>query len=194
MARRCKRVAHGRHRVGLVVNLEPKYSASDEPADREATKRADAYMNRQYLDPIFVGRYPEELEAIFGEAWPAWPFEDFALISQPIDFLGLNYYTRSVTRFDPTAWPLRAAPVRRKQATYTETEWEVFAQGLTDGLVWVNERYGGPPLYITENGAALFDPPTVAGDRLADPLRVDYLRQHIVAIYEAIEAGVDVRG
>jgi beta-glucosidase len=76
--------------IGLVVNLEPKYPASNEPADREATARADAYMNRQYLDPVFLGRYPGELGETFGEAWPAWPAEDFQLINQPIDFLGVN--------------------------------------------------------------------------------------------------------
>jgi beta-glucosidase len=186
--------AHGRHRVGLVVNIEPKYPASDAPADRDATARADAYMNRQYLDPVVTGRYPAELSAIFGEAWPVWPAEDFALIQQPIDFLGVNYYTRNVTRFDPTAWPLRAAPVRQRRATYTETEWEVFPQGLTDVLLWVKERYGSIPLYVTENGAAFYDPPSAAGDRLQDPLRVDYLRGHIAAVHRAIDAGVDVRG
>ena len=115
--------------IGLVVNIEPKYPASDDPADVAATARAEAYMNRQYLDPIFFGRYPEEMAEIFGEAWPDWPAEDFALIQQPIDFLGVNYYTRSVTRFDPKAWPLRACAVRQQQATYTETSWEVFPQG-----------------------------------------------------------------
>jgi beta-glucosidase len=186
--------AGGKHRIGIVVNLEPKYAASEEPADRAATARADAYMNRQYLDPIFLGRYPEELEEVFGDAWPAWPHEDFALIGQPIDFVGVNYYTRSVTRFDPTAWPLRAIPVRQKRATYTETGWEVFSKGLTDTLVSVKERYGNPPTYITENGAAFFDPPVVDGDHLADPLRVDYLRKHIAAVHAAVEAAVDVRG
>jgi beta-glucosidase len=186
--------AHGQHRIGLVVNIEPKYPVSDAPADREATARADAYMNRQYLDPVFVGRYPAELEAIFGAAWPAWPAEEFALINEPIDFLGINYYTRNVTRFDPAAWPLRAAPVRQRHATHTETDWEVFARGLTDVLLWVHERYGRVPLYVTENGAAFYDPPTAVGDRLQDSLRVDYLRRHIEAVYLAIEAGVDVRG
>ncbi len=186
--------AGGRHRIGLVVNLEPKYPASDDPADRAAVARADAYMNRQYLDPVFLGRYPEELRDVFGEAWPAWPAEYFALIAQPIDFVGVNYYTRSVTRFDPHAWPLRAAAVRQKRATYTETGWEVFPQGLTDTLAWVKERYGNPPTYVTENGAAFFDPPVADGEPLADPLRVDYLRKHITAVHAAVEAGVDVRG
>jgi beta-glucosidase len=186
--------AEGRHRVGIVVNLEPKYPASDDPPDRAATVRADAYMNRQYLDPIFLGRYPEELAEIFGEAWPQWPTADLAHIRQPIDFLGINYYTRNVTRFDPDAWLVRAAPVPQRRATYTETGWEVFAPALTDTLVWVKDRYGNPPVYVTENGAAFFDPPALEGDRLADPLRVDYLRRHIEAVHAAIEAGVDVRG
>jgi beta-glucosidase len=186
--------SEGRHRIGIVVNLEPKYAASDAREDREATARADAYMNLQYLDPIFLGRYPDELRAIFGEAWPDWPAEDFTLIRAPIDFVGINYYTRNVTRFDAEHWLLHAAPVRQKQATYTETGWEVFAQGLTDALVRVKERYGNPIVYVTENGAAFFDPPTADGDRIEDPLRVAYLRRHIEALHAAMEKGVDLRG
>ncbi len=186
--------AEGKHSIGLVVNLEPKYPASPRAEDLAATARADAYMNRQYLDPVFLGAYPGELEEIFGEAWPRWPEEDFALIRQPLDFLGINYYTRNVTRFDPDAWPLRAAGVRQTQATYTETGWEVFPRGLTDVLVWVKERFDNPPVYITENGAAFYDPPAVTGDPLSDPLRVDYLRGHLLAVSDAIQAGCDVRG
>jgi beta-glucosidase len=186
--------AEGKHRIGLVVNLEPKYALSQNAEDRAATARADAYMNRQYLDPVFFGRYPHELREIFGEAWPAWPQEDFALIQEPIDFLGVNYYTRNVTRHDPEAWPLQAAPVRQKQATYTETGWEVYPQGLTDVLVWVKDRYGNPPVYITENGAAFYDPPVVVGDALSDPLRVDYLHRHLCAVREAMAAACNVQG
>ncbi|HXJ79906.1 MAG TPA: GH1 family beta-glucosidase [Candidatus Methylomirabilis sp.] len=186
--------AEGKHRIGLVVNLEPKYAASGDSADHAAVVRADAYTNRQYLDPVFRGHYPEELGQMFGEAWPAWPAEDFALIAQPIDFVGVNYYTRSVTRADPHAWLLGAAPVRQRHATYTETGWEVFPQGLTDVLLWVKERYGNPATYVTENGAAFFDPPCADGGRIIDPLRVDYLRKHIRAIHAAIDRGVDLRG
>ena len=186
--------AAGRHQIGVVVNLEPKYPASDAAADRAATTRADAYMNRQFLDPMLLGQYPDELAEIFGEAWPRWPAADLELIRQPIDFVGINYYTRNVTRFDPESWPLRAGPVRQKRATYTETGWEVFPQGLTDILVSVKQRYGNPPLYITENGAAFFDPPTAEGDRIDDPLRVDYLRKHVAAMHAALDQGVDLRG
>jgi len=186
--------ALGKHSIGIVVNIEPKYAASDDPADRAATERAHAYMNLQFLDPVLLGRYPEALKEIFGEAWPAWPAEDLASISQPIDFVGINYYTRSVTRFDATKWPVLAAPVRQKQATYTEMDWEVFPQGLVDTLLAVKERYGNPRVYVTENGAAFFDPPVAADGRVADPLRVDYYRRHVAAVHEARTAGANVHG
>jgi beta-glucosidase len=186
--------ALGRHQIGLVVNIEPKYPASQLETDLAATRRADAYMNRQFLDPALKGEYPPELTEIFGEAWPQWPAADFNLIRQRLDFIGVNYYTRNVTRSDPNSWPLQASPVRQRQHTYTETGWEVFPQGLTDTLLWVNKRYGNLPIYITENGAAFFDPPQVEGEVLEDPLRVDYLRKHVRAVHAAIRAGVDVRG
>ncbi len=184
----------GKHQIGLVVNLEPKYAASDSAADQAATRRAHAYMNGQYLDPVFLGRYPEEMREIFGVAWPQWPAADYELIKQKLDFIGFNYYTRSVTRDAPEAWPVRAGRVIQPQATYTETSWEVFPQGLTDTLAWIRERYANPPVYITENGAAFYDPPVAENGRVVDSLRVDYLRKHIGAVHAAIAAGSDVRG
>ena len=186
--------AEGGHQIGLVVNLEPKYAASQEPADLAACARADAYMNRQYLDPALLGHYPFEMREIFGKAWPEWPERDFELIRQRIDFVGVNYYTRGVTRDDRSAWPQRAASVRQPRATYTETGWEVCPQGLADTLAWVRRRYGDIPMYITENGAAFYDPPTADGGRIDDPLRVAYLRDHLRAVRAAIDQGADIRG
>jgi beta-glucosidase len=186
--------AVGRHQIGLVVNLEPQRPASGSPADVAAANRVDAYMNRQYLDPALLGRYPDELRDIFGEAWPAWPDADLALIQQPIDFIGVNYYTRRVQRDDPAAWPLRATGVPQVGATYTETGWEVCPSAFTDVLLWVHARYGGLPIYVTENGAAFYDPPVADGGRVRDPLRVSYLRSHLRALHAAMARGVDVRG
>jgi beta-glucosidase len=184
--------AAGARQVGLVVNLEPKYPASERPEDLAATRRADAYMNRQYLDPVFLGRYPDELSEIFGAAWPDFPPEDFALIGQPLDFLGINYYSRGLTRHDPSAfghWSTVPHATNRR----TDMDWEVFPQGLRDVLLSVKQRYPPVPLYITENGAAFPDPETASGG-LRDPLRVDYFRSHLLALREAMAAGVDVRG
>ena len=185
--------AIGKHEIGLVVNLEPKYPASDSAQDAAAVQRADAYMNRQYLDPALLGSYPQELRTIFGDAWPEWPAEDFQLIKQPLDFIGVNYYTRSVTAA-ADSYPLDARAVRQPLGTYTETHWEVFPQGLSDTLKWVKARYGDIPMYITENGAAFFDPPVAEGGRIRDPLRIDYLQKHLSAVHDAIQAGCDIRG
>jgi len=186
--------ADGRHQIGLVVNLMPKHPASPSAEDVAATQRADAYMNRQYLDPALQGRYPEELQDIFGEAWPGWSPEEVAALRAPIDFLGVNYYTRRVIRADAESWPVGASEVRQEGAIYTETGWEVYAQGLQDTLSWVKQRYGDVPLYVTENGAAFPDPAQAPGDVVEDPLRVAYLREHLRAVRDAIAAGCDVRG
>ena len=186
--------AIGKHRIGIVVNLEPKYPASEDPADLAATRRADAYMNRQYLDPVFFGRYPDELREIFGDAWREPAPRDMELIAQRIDFLGINYYTRNVTRDDPGAWPVRARGVHQPQHVYTETGWEVYAPALTRLLLWVKERYGDVPLYITENGAAIYDPPTPIDGRIDDPIRTWYLREHLLAARDAMRQGVNLNG
>jgi beta-glucosidase len=180
-------------RVGLVVNLEPKFPASGSAADAAAAARADAYMNRQFLDPVFLGRPPDELPAIFGEAWRQYSLRDFDLIRSPIDFLGVNYYTRAVVKDEPEAFT-GASPVRQRGALHTEMDWEVYPQGLLDALVWVKSRYGDIPLYVTENGAAFSDPPEPGPEGFADPLRVAFLRDHLKATREAIARGIDVRG
>ena len=186
--------AFGKHAIGMVVNLEPKVPASDSADDLAATRRADAYMNRQYLDPLFGRGYPEEMPDLFGEAWPRFPAADFDVIAAPIDFVGINYYKRGVTKNDPSHWVERASLVHVPGSIYTETDWEVHAPALTDLLLWFRERYGAMPLYITENGAAFSDPSAAPGDVVEDPLRVQYLREHLAALEHAVAAGVDVRG
>ena len=181
-------------KIGIVVNLEPKYPASESPEDLDAVRRADAYMNRQFLDPVFLGKYPAELREIFGEAWPEWSDEDMQQIKQPIDFLGVNYYTRRVERFHPDHLPLRTKHVPQPQHIETDTNWEVYPEALTKVLLWVNERYGKLPVYITENGAAFYDPPHTIDGVVEDPLRVEYYRQHLRAAYEAMKKGVNLRG
>ncbi|MCH7342889.1 GH1 family beta-glucosidase [Pelomonas sp. CA6] len=187
--------AVGRQQIGLVVNIEPKHVMPDaSEADRHAQRLADAYMNRQYLDPALLGRYPEELREVFGAAWPDWSDAEVEALKAPVDFLGLNYYTRAVVRHDAQAWPVPASPVRQPGAIYTETGWELHPQSLTDTLLWMSERYGGLPLYVTENGAAFYDPPKPVDGRVDDPLRVHYLRTHLGAVRDAIARGADVRG
>jgi len=178
--------------VGIVLNIEPKAPATDDPADVAAAARAEAYMNRWFLEALTLGRYPDELRAMFAP-WPAFPAADFDLIRAPLDWLGLNYYTRGVMRHDPAAPPPHAAHVRQPGSVYTELGWEVWPRALTATLLWLKERTA-LPLYITENGAAFPDPDVASAEPLPDPQRADYLRAHLLAAREAIRLGVDLRG
>jgi beta-glucosidase len=180
--------------IGIVINLEPKYPESSSADDIAATARSDAYMNRQYLDPLMLGRYPEEMSDIFGDAWRDPSSDDMELIRQKIDFLGVNYYTRSVNRRDDICLPERARRIFQPLSMHTQIGWEVFPEALTRVLLWVKERYGDIPQYITENGSSFYDPPSPLDGKVEDPLRVAYLRAHLKAAHDAIDQGVDLRG
>ena len=180
---------NGAEAVGLVVNLEPHQPATDTPEDRAAAARGDAYVNRFFLDPAFGRPYPAELAEMFGDAWPGF---DEAPVDAPPDFVGVNYYKRAVCAHGDDGL-LRMRPVSQPRSTHTAMGWEVYPDGLRDILLWAHERYG-VPLYVTENGAAFYDPPAVAGDPLDDPLRVAYFHDHLGAVAEALAAGADVRG
>ncbi len=186
--------SEGVKQIGIVVNLIPKEPATESPEDRAASDRSGVYVNSQYLDPVISGRIPEKLPAIYGSAWKEWPAGDMKEISRPIDFVGVNYYTREVVRSDDQAVPDRASPVRLPDRLYTDTGWEVYPEGLVHTLLDVKRKYGRVPLFLTENGAAFPDPPHAHGARVHDPLRVEYYRQHLAAALEAIRLGVDLRG
>ena len=101
---------------------------------------------------------------------------------------------RDMIHHDAATWPVHTGVAPQSQSTYTDTGWEVFPKGLTEILLWVRQRYGNIPQYVTENGAAFYDAPCARDGRINDPLRVDYYRTHLRAIHDAIEAGVDLRG
>ncbi|MGH9456250.1 MAG: GH1 family beta-glucosidase [Thermoanaerobaculia bacterium] len=186
--------AEGKHQVGIVLNLEPKEPASNSAEDVAAMRRADAYMNRQYLDPLFRGFYPEELIEIFGDGWRDFPAADFDVIRRDIDFLGINYYKRGIMKFDPNEPYERATAVPQRGAVCTILGWESHAPSLEKLLLRVANDYTKVPLYVTENGACFYDPPAAIDGRVEDPLRIEYLRRHFLAASEAIRQGVDLRG
>ena len=185
--------AIGKHEIGLVVNLVPIHAASNSEADRQAANRLDAYFNRQFLDPVLLGEVANELPEMFGSAWPEWTAAELKEIRQPIDFVGINYYLRLVVQDDPSSGPARAKAVRQVDAPHTEMGWEIYPQGLTGILCWIKSRYGDLPQYITENGAAFSDT-VLPNGRVNDVPRVEYLENHLRAAWQAIQAGVDLRG
>lgn len=181
------------HRIGLVVNLEPKDPASDSPEDLAATRRAHTYFNEQYCDPVLLGRNTPDLREVYGVGWTDWTPEELARVSRPIDFLGINYYTRALTRHDAGRPPVCDARVVPEGALRMTTGWEYYPQGLERTLLWVKERYGNVPLYVTESGGAFEDPPVTDG-RVDDPLRVETHRSLLRSCRDAIAKGVDLRG
>lgn len=183
----------GDFRVGLAVNLLPIHPASASEADRQAAERLDTYINRQFLDPVLLGTFPKEFAELYGESWSQVGEDDLRRISQPIDFIGINYYLRLVVRDDPQGDRLRATIVNVPDCRTTSMGWEIYPQGLTEIVNWVHGRYGSVPLYITENGAA-FEDHLLPNGAVDDPLRVEYLKAHLLAARHAIIDGADLRG
>jgi beta-glucosidase len=182
-----------KQQIGLVVNLVPIDPATDSPADTQAARRMDAYLNRQFLDPVFLGVYPAEMREMFGSDWQSIEVADAKLIQAPIDFVGINYYLRLFVADDASAGPSRARIVDSPNCPRTATGWEIHPQGLVDTLRSVRDRYGSIPLYITENGAAFDDEPKPNG-AVHDSDRVEYIRNHLRAARQAIGQNINLRG
>ena len=194
-------------RVALSLNLYPVQPAG--PADADAARRIDGLQNRFFLDPVLRGAYPADLVA---DLAPVTDLDfvaagDLALIGQPLDALGVNYYSRHVVRAGtgrprpgpagrllPSPYP-GAADVGFEEAGTERTAmgWEMHAAGLTGVLTRVATEYAAPALYVTENGAAFADTVTADG-RVHDRERTAYLAAHLGACRDAVAAGVDLRG
>ena len=172
--------------LGIVLNQSPFHPATDSDADRAHARLDDGLILRWYMDPLFADGYPADVLEHLGEDGPPVLDGDLATIRQPIDFLGVNYYTRAVSGDPQAVEALRAGSER------TAMGWEVYPQGLTELLCRLDRDYRLPPIYIMENGAAFEDRPQ--DGRIHDVDRVRYLRSHLEALRAAIDAGVDVRG
>jgi beta-glucosidase len=170
------------------VDLNVVHPISDNEKDREAASRLDELWNRWFIDPIFNGEYPP----LAKEAGLKPKREDMDLIKQPLDFLGVNYYTRLLAAYDPSN-PLIRAKVINKKTPVTEMGWEVYPNGLCETLTRLREEYGNPVLFVTENGAAFEDNVKRNGE-VQDDDRIAFLRDHMLAAYRAIKDGVRLNG
>jgi beta-glucosidase len=180
--------------VGITLNLAPVHPATSSSEDREAALRMDGYLNRWFLDPVFRGRYPEDMVALFSRRYG--PLDcalpgDRELMSAPIDFLGINYYMPKRVRASFNNGPLGIEPVNGG-SRHTAMGWEVDADGLHSLLLRIRRDYGPIPIYITENGAA-YDDAEVVNGTVDDPERTTYLKEHLAALERAVADGVDVR-
>ncbi|MDP5205903.1 GH1 family beta-glucosidase [Alishewanella sp. SMS8] len=174
---------------GIVLNFSPCHPASNSAADVRAAEMADQYHNQWYLQPLLEGSYPPLLAELATDEQPLRVDGDMAIIAEPIDFLGVNYYTRTVYRANEKGWFSDVPPTTQP---LTDMGWEIYPKGLTEILLALHQRYTLPPIYITENGAAM--PDSLLQDKVADQHRVDYFQQHLQATENAIKAGVDIQG
>ena len=177
--------ANGAKNVGIVTNLQKCEPASDSAADAEANELFDGIFNGWYLGGLYKGQYPARVIKMFEPYLPKDFERDMATVSAPLDWAGVNYYSRSLIAADP------GSPTGFKQVDgtleKTDIGWEIYPKGLTDLLVRVSSDYTKVPIYVTENGMAEVD-----GDD--DPRRVTYYEDHLKAVLAARAAGADVRG
>ncbi len=203
--------------VSITLNLAYVQPASEQPEDVRAAEHVDALANRIFLDPILRGEYPAQLQDDLRHVTD-WSFVrdgDTAAIAQPLDVLGINYYTPTIVRASTTAeratWTARwsdevigalggvpypgtdLAVQVPKDGPLTAMGWLIAPETLTALLERVHRDYPGIPIVITENGAAFGDEPGADGV-VHDADRIEYLRAHVAAVHEAIGRGVDVRG
>jgi beta-glucosidase len=216
LATQAIRAADPLARIGITLNLYAVDPATDDPADLDGARRVDGLQNRIFLDPVLLGHYPydvmEDVEHLggVGEVRDG----DLAVINTPIDFLGVNYYSRHVISgnapapADETPAEPATPPVFEEASTWvgadnvrnvfrglprTAMDWEVDPDGLHEVLTRLRNEYPAVPVLVTENGAAFTDRVNDDGT-IHDPDRVAYLDAHLRACHRAIEDGVPLRG
>lgn len=177
-------------RLGTVLNLQPIVAADEGEEHEAAVALADAAFHRASLDPLLLGSYPDVVVPFLA---PLLRDGDLATIHQEIDVLGVNHYTRLRVRADAASPAGLALVPPPEGAEVTAMGWEVAPEAFRAQLIELKERYGNPPVVVTENGAAYADAAPVGG-RVEDPRRVRYLMRYLRALASALEAGCDVRG
>ena len=198
--------------VGITLNFAPVVPLNpDDPDDVEAARRIDGLQNLLFVEPVLRGGYAPGVLSDLAPYGLVGHIRDgdLAVISAPVDLLGVNYYLGNtvsaraqgpapdpgITTPNPPGSPwVGAEDVAFHQVgrPVTGQGWEIYPEGLTELLTWLHKEYPGVPMYVTENGAAF--PDRVVDGHVHDPDRVAYLASHVEAVAHAIESGADVRG
>jgi len=185
-------------KVGIALNLNPAYPASSSEVDLNAAKLFDEYFNGWYLEPLYGNQYPKNILNSWkdeGKLTKGLDFikdGDFKVISEPTDFLGINYYSRAIIRCSKTE-KHKNLPVEIVPGEKTKFDWEVFPKGLEELLLRINKDYSPKSLFITENGAS-YDSNIQGMEDINDSKRIEYLESHILACKNALDQGVPLEG
>ncbi len=182
--------AEGHANLGVVLNFADILPGTG--GAEAAVDLTDAISNRWFIESITRGSYPQVVLDGLGRHMPTGWQEDMGVISAPLDWLGVNYYTRALVSHDPgAAWP--ATRTHEGPLPRTQMGWEIYPEGLRNLLVRMARDYVGDlPLVVTENGMAWDD--RVENGAVYDPVRADYLAAHLAATRQAMEQGANVQG
>ena len=182
----------GARSIGCANNHAPMWPASEDAADVGATKLFDAIWNGLFLEPMLLGRYPVDLAPLLEEVVAPG---DLAVIRQPLDFYGVNYYQPFKIGAAPEDAEMPFQMLELLGYPVTGFGWPVVPDALREWLIMFRARFRAalPPIVITESGCSYADEPGVDGV-VDDQQRIDYLNAHLHAVAEAAQRGVDVRG
>jgi len=190
----------------MTNNCDWRAPKTDDPKDAAAAQRSLEFLLGWFTDPLYFGDYPQVMKDRVGDRLPQFTDAEKALIKGSSDFFGLNHYNTMYAAdvpegkivenyiyanggvYEDQYVALTADPAWE----LTDMQWPVVPWGLRELLLWISERYGNPPIYITENGCAM--PDEVVDGKVTDPRRVDFLGGYLGACHEAIERGADLRG
>ncbi|SDB84307.1 beta-glucosidase [Pelagirhabdus alkalitolerans] len=179
--------------IGYAPNVEWNEPYSNRQEDIDACKRANAFHLDWFFDPVFKGEYPKFLVDLFEKNGAQLHVEpgDMEIISQPIDFLGINYYSGSVARYKENEGLFEH---ERIDTGFQKTDigWNIYPEGFYNVLTHIHKTYGDVPIYITENGSCYNEEPE--NGRVRDSKRIDYLQQHLIALDRAMKSGVNIKG
>lgn len=199
-------VAHGRAlqvfrqggytgEIGIFIDSENVIPASESQEDVLAAQRYYEMDTAFFADALFAGNYPPMLMDWLGENAPKIGPDDMRVVSQPLDFLGVNYYRSMEISFDQDGGFLkcRALPKTLPMWGYTTVGWGVYPDGLENVLTHLTQKYRPKKVYISESGCGTDDQPDETG-YVEDVERIDYLRRHFLAAHRAIKNGVNLQG
>ncbi len=184
---------HKPEAVGTAFSMGPCYPNTGSAEDRAAAARWHNFTNAWFLETVQNGRYPQAFVSGSQEERLGVQPGDLDIIKAPLDFIGINLYTRAVVTHVPGDDNIGARPVQAPPGERTDFGWEVFPKALSEMILRVTKDYGRLPIYVTENGAAYGDAPGPDG-RVDDQRRISFARRYISEVGRAIQQGADVRG
>ena len=200
-----EKYSHQQGQIGITNNCDWREPLTDSDEDKAAAQRAVEFFLAWFADPVYKGDYPAVMKERLGDRLPGFSAAEQQLIKGTSDFFGLNHYT--------TMYAAQASDAAIKKSVYgnggisedqdvdlfqdekwdlTLMNWAVVPWGCKKLLHWINDRYGQPPIYITENGCAYAD--QLIDGKVNDPERVTFYKGYLLACQEAIQEGVQLKG